>query len=152
MAGHRRQKDSLQRIGEPDGHPPSDVFRLIDTQRDSPNGHYVNGAANAAMKATGGSSNGVRSSCAELFSGTPVAILHMPADCTELLNVALAAAISDAGLRRSESAARPSGATTHEFERQGRWKQGGGMVGRYTCGGVRRVGTAVPIVNLCICT
>ena len=22
---------------------------------------------------------------------------------------------------------------THEIERQGRWKQGGGMVGRYTC-------------------
>ena len=31
MAVHRRQKDSLQRIGEPDGHPPSDAFRLIDT-------------------------------------------------------------------------------------------------------------------------
>ena len=27
-----------------------------------------------------------------------------------------------------------NGAPTHEFERQGRWKQGGGMVGRYTCG------------------
>ena len=25
-------------------------------------------------------------------------------------------------------------APTHEIERQGRWKQGGGMVGRYTCG------------------
>ena len=30
MSGHRRQKDSLQRICEPDGHPRSDVFRLID--------------------------------------------------------------------------------------------------------------------------
>ena len=27
-----------------------------------------------------------------------------------------------------------NGAPTHEFERQGRWKQGGGMVGRYTRG------------------
>ena len=27
-----------------------------------------------------------------------------------------------------------NGATTHEIERQGRWKQGGGMVGRYTRG------------------
>ena len=27
-----------------------------------------------------------------------------------------------------------SGAPTHEIERQGRWKQGGGMVGRYTRG------------------
>ena len=27
-----------------------------------------------------------------------------------------------------------NGAPTHEIERQGRWKQGGGMVGRYTCG------------------
>jgi hypothetical protein len=26
------------------------------------------------------------------------------------------------------------GAPTHEIERQGRWKQGGGMVGRYTRG------------------
>ena len=25
-----------------------------------------------------------------------------------------------------------NGAPTHEIERQGRWKQGGGMVGRYT--------------------
>ena len=25
-------------------------------------------------------------------------------------------------------------APTHEIERQGRWKQGGGMVGRYTRG------------------
>ena len=28
----------------------------------------------------------------------------------------------------------PNGAPTHEIERQGRWKQGGGMVGRYTRG------------------
>ena len=28
-----------------------------------------------------------------------------------------------------------NGAPTHEIERQGRWKQGGGMVGRYTRGG-----------------
>ena len=27
-----------------------------------------------------------------------------------------------------------NGAPTHEIERQGRWKQGGGMVVRYTCG------------------
>ena len=27
-----------------------------------------------------------------------------------------------------------NGAPTHETERQGRWKQGGGMVGRYTRG------------------
>ena len=27
-----------------------------------------------------------------------------------------------------------NGAPTHEIKRQGRWKQGGGMVGRYTCG------------------
>ena len=27
-----------------------------------------------------------------------------------------------------------NGASTHEIERQGRWKQGGGMVGRYTRG------------------
>ena len=27
-----------------------------------------------------------------------------------------------------------NGAPTHEFECQGRWKQGGGMVGRYTRG------------------
>ena len=26
-----------------------------------------------------------------------------------------------------------NGAPTHEIERQGRWKQGGGMVGRRTC-------------------
>ena len=101
---------------------------------DSRKGHYVNGATNAVMKATGGSIGEVRSSCAELFSGTPVTVLHTPADCAEPLNVALAAAISDAGWRRSESAARPSGATTHEFESQGRWKQRGGMVGRYTRG------------------
>ena len=27
-----------------------------------------------------------------------------------------------------------NGAPTHEIEGQGRWKQGGGMVGRYTSG------------------
>ena len=27
-----------------------------------------------------------------------------------------------------------NGAPTHEIDRQGRWKQGGGMVGRYTRG------------------
>ena len=27
-----------------------------------------------------------------------------------------------------------NGAPSHEIERQGRWKQGGGMVGRYTRG------------------
>ena len=27
-----------------------------------------------------------------------------------------------------------NGAPTHEIERQGRWKEGGGMVGRYTRG------------------
>ena len=27
-----------------------------------------------------------------------------------------------------------NGAPTHEIEHQGRWKQGGGMVGRYTRG------------------
>ena len=27
-----------------------------------------------------------------------------------------------------------NGAPTHEIKRQGRWKQGGGMVGRYICG------------------
>ena len=27
-----------------------------------------------------------------------------------------------------------NGAPTHALERQGRWKQGGGMVGRYTRG------------------
>ena len=27
-----------------------------------------------------------------------------------------------------------NGTPTHEIERQGRWKQGGGMVGRYTRG------------------
>ena len=27
-----------------------------------------------------------------------------------------------------------NGVPTHEIERQGRWKQGGGMVGRYTRG------------------
>ena len=36
-----------------------------------------------------------------------------------------------------------NGTPTHEIERQGRWKQGGGMVGRYTRGepSVRRCGS-----------
>ena len=34
-----------------------------------------------------------------------------------------------------------NGAPTHEIERQGRWKQGGGMVGRYTRG--ETVGSAL---------
>ena len=33
-AGRRRRKDSLQRIGEPDGHPPSSILRLIDSRSD----------------------------------------------------------------------------------------------------------------------
>ena len=36
-----------------------------------------------------------------------------------------------AGMARRMS---QNGAPTHEFERPGRWKQGGGMVGRYTRG------------------
>ena len=39
-----------------------------------------------------------------------------------------------------------NGAPTHEIERQGRWKQGGGMVGRYPRR-IRRVGAAVPVVQ-----
>ena len=39
-------------------------------------------------------------------------------------------------------------APTHEFERQGRRKQGGGMVGRYTRGETRRLGAAVPLIIL----
>ena len=43
IAGHRRRKDSLKRIGEPDlGIHHSGVLRLIDTRRASHKGHYVN--------------------------------------------------------------------------------------------------------------
>ena len=38
-----------------------------------------------------------------------------------------------------------NGAPTHEFERQGRWKQGGGMVGRYHPRRIRWLGAAVPV-------
>ena len=38
-----------------------------------------------------------------------------------------------------------NGAPTHEIERQGRWKQGGGMVGRYNPRRVGRVGATVPM-------
>ena len=37
------------------------------------------------------------------------------------------------------------GTPTHEIERQGRWKWGGAMVGRYTRGEVGRVSTAAPV-------
>ena len=47
-AGRRRRKDSLQRIGEPDGHPPSSILRLIDTRRGSPNSRYVKSFVEAA--------------------------------------------------------------------------------------------------------
>ena len=40
------------------------------------------------MKATGDSSRVAESSCDELFSGAPVAILHVPADSAGPLNVA----------------------------------------------------------------
>ena len=50
----------------------------------------------------------------------------------DTISVALLAALSDAGLGRPESAGTAkNGAPTHEIERQGRWKQGGGIVGRY---------------------
>ena len=39
------------------------------------------------MKATGDDISVTEMSCAELFSGAPVAILHVPADCTGPLNV-----------------------------------------------------------------
>ena len=46
IAGHRRRKDTLQRLGEPDLYVRrSSVLRLIDTRRASPKGHYVNGPA-----------------------------------------------------------------------------------------------------------
>ena len=32
-----------------------------------------------------------------------------------------------------------NGAPTHEIERQGRWKQGGGMVGRYNLAVIRHL-------------
>ena len=38
-----------------------------------------------------------------------------------------------------------NGAPTHEFERQGRWKQGGGMVGRYHPRRICWLGAAVPV-------
>ena len=41
-----------------------------------------------------------------------------------------------------------NGAPTHEIERQGRWKQGAGMVGRYNPRRVRRVGTAVSVIRV----
>ena len=50
------------------------------------------------------------------------------------LDVGPGGGVSDAGLRRSEPATRPRSSPTHEIERQGRWKLGGGMVGRYTRG------------------
>ena len=37
-----------------------------------------------------------------------------------------------------------NGAPTHEFECQGRWKQGGGMVGRYHPRRICWLGAAVP--------
>ena len=39
-----------------------------------------------------------------------------------------------------------NGASTHEIERQGRWKQGGSMVGRYTRG--ESAGSALRYVSL----
>ena len=41
-----------------------------------------------------------------------------------------------------------NGAPTHDIERQGRWKQGGGMVGRYTRGETAGVGPPVFIIDL----
>ena len=38
-----------------------------------------------------------------------------------------------------------NGAPTDEIERQGRWKQGGGMVGRYTRGESAGFGPALPL-------
>ena len=40
-----------------------------------------------------------------------------------------------------------NGAPTHEIERQGRWKQGGGMVGRYNPRRICRVGTVLPVAT-----
>ena len=39
-----------------------------------------------------------------------------------------------------------NGAPTYEIKRQGRWKQGGGMVGRYHPRRIRRVGAAIPVI------
>lgn len=50
------------------------------------------------------------------------------------MSVALLTALSDAGLRRPESSIPQNGAPTHKIERQGRWKQGAGMIARYTRG------------------
>ena len=47
--------------------------------------------------------------------------------------MALAAALYDASLLRSNLLHGPE-CCGHEIERQGRWKQGGGMFGRYTRG------------------
>ena len=58
-----------------------------DTGGASYNSHYVNQVADALMKATGDDISVTEMSCAELFSGAPVAILHVPADCTGPLNV-----------------------------------------------------------------
>ena len=41
-----------------------------------------------------------------------------------------------------------NGAPTHEIERQGRWKQGGGMVGRYTRGESAGSALQVPVVHI----
>ena len=38
-------------------------------------------------------------------------------------------------------------APTHEIERLGRWKQGGGMVGRYTRDEDRGIGFALPVTH-----
>ena len=79
MAGHRRRKDSPQRIDEPDlGTHPSGVLRLIDTQFCSHKVDYVNQVSDALMKAIG-----------------------------DTMSVALLTALSDAGLRRPESTAYP---------------------------------------------
>ena len=70
IAGHRRRKDPLQRIYEPDlGILPSDVFWLIDTRCDSPKGHYVNRVADALLKATRISIGVPAASCDETPSG-----------------------------------------------------------------------------------
>ena len=90
IAGHRRRKYSLQRLGEPAlGIHHSGVLRLIDTRCGSPKGHLnVNRVMDALLKATGDSSGVAESSCDERPSGAPVAILHVPADSAGPLNVA----------------------------------------------------------------
>ena len=50
-------------------------------------GHYVNRAVHALLNATGDSIGITESSCDELLSKTPVAILHVPADYARPLNV-----------------------------------------------------------------